>query len=298
MKEILKSNNKNNKKEKNEYYILFNYILYQNNKRNKNKNMFNNNIFPKEQMNKEKPIIIEHFIKEENDNEIDFLNLNNIESKSSHDSKKYYNLDFQFKDKNYQKRFSISSKNSRINLSSIINEIYYKKNLNKRVNSACQIENKFNFIVSNDDENNNFIFFNKNINEIIKKTKNEKINLVLYPKKKLQKIKNRHNVNKKKERNILFKNNDISGAKYKTIKLRFKKNRSESFFFREPNDMNQRNRFIKLKKDLNEEANKINNMKSEFFKGPLYNKFNKIDKIEDLRLKNSLKRPRSVLLSS
>ena len=244
MKEILKSNNKNNKKEKNEYYILFNYILYQNNKRNKNKNMFNNNIFPKEQMNKEKPIIIEHFIKEENDNEIDFLNLN------------------------------------------------------KRVNSACQIENKFNFIVSNDDENNNFIFFNKNINEIIKKTKNEKINLVLYPKKKLQKIENRHNVNKKKERNILFKNNDISGAKYKTIKLRFKKNRSESFFFREPNDMNQRNRFIKLKKDLNEEANKINNMKSEFFKGPLYNKFNKIDKIEDLRLKNSLKRPRSVLLSS
>ena len=61
--------------------------------------------------------------------------------------------------------------------------------------------------------------------------------------------------------------------------------------------MNQRIRFIKLKKDLSEEANKINNMFSEFFKSPLYNKFNKIDKIEDLKLKNSLKRPRSVLSS-
>ena len=38
-------------------------------------------------------------------------------------------------------------------------------------------------------------------------------------------------------------------------------------------------------------------MISEFFKGPLFNKFNKIDKIEDLKLKNSLKRPRSVLSS-
>ena len=47
-----------------------------------------------------------------------------------------------------------------------------------------------------------------------------------------------------------------------------------------------------MKKDLTEEKNKINNMISEFFKGPLFNKFNKIDKIEDLKLKNSLKRPK------
>ena len=61
--------------------------------------------------------------------------------------------------------------------------------------------------------------------------------------------------------------------------------------------MSQRNRFNKLKKDLTEEDKKINNMFSQFFKNPLFNKFNKIDRIEDLRLKNSLKRPRSVLSS-
>ena len=59
--------------------------------------------------------------------------------------------------------------------------------------------------------------------------------------------------------------------------------------------MSQRNRFNKIKKELNQETIKINNMISEFFKGPLYNKFNKIDKIEDLKLRNLLKRPRSSL---
>ena len=34
---------------------------------------------------------------------------------------------------------------------------------------------------------------------------------------------------------------------------------------------------------------------SEFFKGPLFNKFNKTDKIEDLKLKNMLQRPKSSL---
>ena len=80
-----------------------------------------------------------------------------------------------------------------------------------------------------------------------------------------------------------------------------KKTRNNSCFFENKkvlkisNDMSQRNRFNKMKKDLTEEKNKINNMISEFFKGPLFNKFNKIDKIEDLKLKNSLKRPKSAL---
>ena len=80
-----------------------------------------------------------------------------------------------------------------------------------------------------------------------------------------------------------------------------KRMRNNSCFFENvkllkvSNDMNQRNRFNKMKKDLTEEKNKINNMISEFFKGPLFSKFNKTDKIEDLKLKNSLKRPRSAL---
>ena len=249
----------------------------------------------KEILNKEKPIVIEHFIKEENDNENDFINYNYIESKNSYNSKKNYNLDLKIKDKSYRKRFSFSSKNSRINLSSIINEIHQTKNFNKKIDSACQIENKFNFIVGNDD-NNNFLFFNKKIQENIKSIKKEKLNLVLFPIKKLYKIEN-ENI---KRRNILFKNNSNNNndnAKYKSKKFQFIKKRSKSSFFRETNDMNQRIRFIKLKKDLSEEANKINNMFSEFFKSPLYNKFNKKDKIEDLKLKKSLKRPRSVFFS-
>ena len=75
--------------------------------------------------------------------------------------------------------------------------------------------------------------------------------------------------------------------------------KSKSSFYenikKESNDMSQRNRFNKIKKELNQETIKINNMISEFFKGPLYNKFNKIDKIEDLKLRNLLKRPRSSL---
>ena len=300
MKELLKSRIK--KKEKNEFYKLFNYILYQNNNRNKNRNAFNNNIILKEILNKEKPIVIEHFIKEENYNDNDFINFNNNNNgiinnyKNFNNSKKNYNLDLKIKNKTHQKRYSFSSKNSRINLSSIINEIHQTKNFNKKIDSACQIENKFNFIVGNDDDNNNFLFFNKKIQENIKSIKKEKLNLVLFPIKKLYKIEN-ENI---KRRNILFKNNSNNNndnAKYKSKKFQFIKKRSKSSFFRETNDMNQRIRFVKLKKDLSEEANKINNMFSEFFKSPLYNKFNKIDKIEDLKLKNSLKRPRSVLSS-
>ena len=296
MKEILKSRIK--KKEKYETYKLFNYILYQNNKRNKNSNTFNNNMIFKEILNKEKPIVIEHFIKEENDNENDFINYNYIESKNSYNSKKNYNLDLKIKDKSYRKRFSFSSKNSRINLSSIINEIHHKNNFDKRIDSACQIENKYNFIIGNNDETNNFLFFNKKIQENIKRKKNEKLNLVLFPIKRLYKI---HNENIK-TRNILSKRNNNNNknndnAMYKSKKFQFIKKRSKSSFFREANDMNQRIRFIKLKKDLAEEADKINNMFSEFFKSPLYNKFNKKDKIEDLKLKKSLKRPRSVFFS-
>ena len=295
MKEFLESRNK--KKEKNESYKLFNYILYENNKINKNRNIFNNNnIILKEILSKEKPIVIEHFIKEENDNENDYLIYNNNENKSSIDSKNYY--------KNYQKRYSYSSKNSRINLSSLINEIHHKTNLKKRIGSARQINNKFNFVLSNEHENNNFLFFNQKIKENIKKKKNEKFNLVLFPIKKLYKIP-KENINiKKKSRKIILSKNNINnninnniGNNYKSRKFQFKKKRSKPSFFREPNDMSQRTRFNKLKKDLTEEANKINNMFSQFFKNPLFNKFNKIDRIEDLRLKNSLKRPRSVLSS-
>jgi len=290
IKKLKKKLNKNN-------YRLFQYILYQQNK-NKINNYFslNNNSIFKDKSFREKPIVIEHFINKENDKEYDYIYLNNINNKSSY-SKKYYNLDFNFKDKNYISRNSISSKNSRINLSSLLSEIYYKKNFNKE--GILQNENNINLALSNDYENNDFLFFNKNIHELVKKSnKKNKFNFGLFPKRRFNKLSNRKNlineINKKETLNI---NQD-----YKKRQFMFgKKMRNNSCFFENKktlkisNDMSQRNRFNKMKKDLTEEKNKINNMISEFFKGPLYNKFNKIDKIEDLKLKNSLKRPKSAL---
>ena len=288
------------KKQNNNYYRLFQYILFQQNK-NKNNNYFYIN---KDKSFKEKPIVIEHFINKENDKEYDFIYLNNINNKSSY-SKKYYNLDFDFKDKNYLSRNSISSKNSRINLSSLLSEIYYKKNFNKE--GILQNENNINIALSNDIENNDFLFFNKNIHELVKKTNKKKhINFGLFPKRKFNKLSNKKNlmqeINKKEKINSLSYNKLNINKDYKKRKFMFgKKTRNNSCFFENKkvlkisNDMSQRNRFNKMKKDLTEEKNKINNMISEFFKGPLFNKFNKIDKIEDLKLKNSLKRPKSAL---
>jgi hypothetical protein len=236
---------------------------------------------------KEKPIIVEHFINKEENNDLDILYQND---KSSN---KY---------KNYISRNSISSKNSKINLSSLISEMYYKKNFNKGIDSIWKNESKskINFCINNEDEKNNYLFINKNIHDILNKTHyKSKLNLVFFPKRILN---NRHfNKNNKKEKKKSLSNDGKYYNKI-NIKLKFKyKNmiKSKSSFYenikKESNDMSQRNRFNKIKKELNQETIKINNMISEFFKGPLYNKFNKIDKIEDLKLKNSLKRPKSAL---
>ena len=116
----------------------------------------------------------------------------------------------------------------------------------------------------------------------------------MFPKRKYNKLsKKAENVkkNNKIEKEKCLSNNIL----FQKRQFKFKKGiESKSSFF-EINDMSQRNRFNRMKKDLNEESNKINNMISEFFKGPLYNKFNKKDRIEDLKLKNQLKRPRSAL---
>ena len=292
-----------NMKGKNNNFKLFHYILYQQNKLKKNLGcnsfLLNNKPTFNEELIKEKPIVIEHFINKENDNENDLFYFNN---KSSY-SKKYYNLDYRLKDNNnYMSRNSISSKNSRINLSSLISEMYYKKNFNKGIDSIWKNESKskINFCINNEDEKNNYLFINKNIHDILNKTHyKSKLNLVFFPKRILN---NRHfNKNSKKEKKKSLSNDGKYYNKI-NIKLKFKyKNmiKSKSSFYenikKESNDMSQRNRFNKIKKELNQETIKINNMISEFFKGPLYNKFNKIDKIEDLKLRNLLKRPRSSL---
>ena len=64
-----------------ENYKLFNYILYKINKINRRNN---NNRFFNEELNKQKPIIIEHFINKKYDYNYNFIFLNNINNKSFH----------------------------------------------------------------------------------------------------------------------------------------------------------------------------------------------------------------------
>ena len=305
-------------KKKPNYYKLFQYLLYEQNNinkiRNKNYNIKrNNNFFSDEISNEEKPILIEHFINKENDNEdYNFIYLNNnIDNKYSFNSKKYYNLDFNAKDKNYLSRNSFSSKNSKINLSSLLSEICYKKNINQEVDKNFKKKSNDNFANFINENENNFLFFNKNINEFFIKTKNKKnFNFAFFPKVKT-KISNYKKLLKNNEDSKNEKNNNSNQLSQKYInpikinnqkKNKYKKKiRSISVchqrerLHKDFNDMSQRNRFKKLKNDLKEETNKINNMMSEFFKGPLFNKFNKTDKIEDLKLKNMLQRPKSSL---
>ena len=282
-----------------ENYKLFNYILYQQNKINRRNN---NNRFFNEELNKQKPIIIEHFINKEYDYDYNFIFLNNINNKSFH-SKKYFNLDFKIKDKTYMNntsKNSFSSKNSKNNLSSLLSDIYYKRNYNKILDGI--------WIKESNNDSSNLLFFNKSINEIAKRkdldNKNN-LDLALVPKRMINQLtinKKYMNEYDKKEAKYKLAKGSLRGNKYKKKKIIFdNKMRCNSCLFhnkkllKASNDMDQRNRFSKLKSDLTDEKNKIKKMFKEFFKDPIFNKFNKLDRIEDVKLKNSLKRPRSSL---
>ena len=86
---------------------------------------------------------------------------------------------------------------------------------------------------------------------------------------------------------------------FKNDKFFYKRNKNKYFFKKELvnkqfNDMSQRNRFNKMKKELSEETIKINNMISDFFKNPLYKKFNKKRIVLD-KQKYFYSRPKSAL---
>ena len=306
MKKLKMQIKKEDKKEI-DYYKLFNYILYQQNKRNRYNNNSNNRLFFGE-FSKEKPIIIEHFVNMDYDNDYNYISLNNINDKSFR-SKKYYSLDFKFKDRNHMNnisKYSISSKNSKINLSSFLSDIHYKKNFNKVIEGIWNKENNNYALNNSTNESINNISINKNtISEITKRKHNKnKIGLALVPKRIINRLSNDKkylNEYYKKESNKLT-NYGLRRNKFKKKKLVFEnKMRNNSSLFnnrillKSSNDMDQRNRFNKLKIELNEERNKINKMFSEFFKESLFNKFNKIDRIKDLKFKSTLRRARSTL---
>ena len=123
------------------------------------------------------------------------------------------------------------------------------------------------------------------------KLRKEYLNKIKYPndisnKKKKNTIRNR--INYKNTSDILSLSHFYEN-KNKINESLFKKNKIY-------NDMKQINRFRQIKKELSEERVKINNMMSEFFKNPLYNKYNHKELLlELLKQKNHINRPRNAL---
>ena len=189
------------------------------------------------------------------------------------------------------------------------NYIYKRKSLNSSLNYDNNSLSLYYYKNNNNNNNNDILskrkyFSNKKIRE------KRDINLFLVPKRILNRIndKNIFYIENKK----LFKNsissNELSKRNYKdslTTKRNKKVINKDTIFdhknklFKKENqfnDMNQINRFRKIRKDLSEERIKINNMMSEFFKNPLFIKFNHKDIILDInKQKNALNRPKSAM---
>ena len=198
-----------------------------------------------------------------------------------------------------------NSFNKRINNKNINNYIYKRKSLNSSLNYDS---NSLSFYYYNNNNNNNDILSKTKYNFSNKKINNKRdINLFLVPKRILNRI-NDKNIFYIENKNFIKNSvsiNELSKRNYKdslTTKRNKKINKDIIFghnnkLFKknnEFNDMNQINRFRKIKKDLSEERIKINNMMSEFFKNPLFIKYNHKEIILDInKKKNPLNRPKS-----
>lgn len=205
---------------------------------------------------------------------------------------------------------------------SVKNNSFNKGINNKNKNNYIYKRKSLNSSLNYDNNSLSFYYYKNNNNDISSKIKynfsnkkiNEKkdINLFLIPKRILDKINDKKNFFIENQK--VFKNsistNELSKRNYKdsiTTKRNKKiinkdiifsiNNKYNSKLFKknnEFNDMNQINRFRKIKKDLSEERIKINNMMSEFFKNPLFIKFNHKEIILDInKKKNALNRPKS-----
>ena len=207
-------------------------------------------------------------------------------------------------DLNYYKKF--------FNNKEIFNNLYNQKNKNFSFNHEDNATRLFyNFNRANDISN--FLTKTKHIKKAIHKND---FNIILAPKNKKNILNNKNSVfihDKKTIHNSTTSNEIIKEnfyidklskySKYdyifKNDKFFYKRNKNKYFFKKELvnkqfNDMSQRNRFNKMKKELSEETIKINNMISDFFKNPLYKKFNKKRIVLD-KQKYFYSRPKSAL---
>ena len=311
-----------------QYFKLFQFLFEHNEKYRKNQNeeksLYDN--YGHKYYNK--PIIIEHYIKEDTSftNNSKMTNLNSklkdefgsnfnceLNNSKSNDGK----LNNEYLDENNKKVFvyrklDSSTQKSKINSYTIRNRSWSSKNINKskkKLRKSQAIHSSLIF-----DDNKKHFYFNKSNNNLLDKkpfystnlkgNKNN-INLYLMPKRISQKLRNEY-INKIKHKNDNKKNRIRSATinKNTTDKLSLSifyeyKNKMNESLVKDKNtynDMKQINRFRQIKKELSEERAKINNMMSEFFKHPLYNKFNHKDSIlEMLKQKNHINRPRSAI---
>ena len=223
---------------------------------------------------------------------------------------------------------NITPKNSELQLLSLSNNSFCKRyllNIKDKYNSMIK-RKSFNSSLSYDNNNISFLFIKNKNNEIVQNKKynstknlkqNNTLNIYLLPRRIKKRISNKNiflHGNKKTKRSTISSNEitkrnekDTTKAISSKITKNFNKkvspfnisNKNNSKLYkvkREFNDMNQINRFRQLKKDLIEERIKINNMMSEFFKNPLFIKYNHKEIILDIiKQKNNLTRPKSAL---
>ena len=313
---------KENEKNKNNFININSF----NEKKN---NYINNNKPIKIEHYKQKDDLIEK-INGKKDKDADIgINYNATFTRSKSNDHKSYSHEFNFgiNDKNVISRNpTVSSAKKLMNLNQ--NDLnYYKKFFNNKeiFNNLYNKKNKNFSFIHDDNATRLFYNFNRtndNINFLTKtkhikraKHKND-FNIILAPKNKKNILNNKNTAfihDKKTIHNSTTSNEIIKenfyidklskNPKYEYIfkkdKFSYKRNKNKNFFKKELvnkqfNDMSQRNRFNKMKKELSEETIKINNMISDFFKNPLYNIFNK-KRIALDKQKYYYSRPKSAL---
>ena len=272
----------------NKYFKLFK-LLYEENQKNRKKNIKkridknNCNILDEKEIYDEnkkiKPITIEHYINGDksfinNNSELtrskSYRNLSNINDFHYLDNnifdidlnplKNKYSYKKIFNFKKYDQKFFLNYFNSSLNYKDILFDSFKKNNNNKNDLNLCLITKRQKHNINNNIKNNNKDILKRNMSS--NELKNKKKSLNLFKKTSFPEF----------IYNKSFKNN-----------INF-------------NDMMQINRFRHCRKELSEERIKINNMMAEFFKNPLFNKYNHKEIILDIyKQKNLLTRPKSAL---
>lgn len=312
-------------KNKHKYFKLYQLLFVHNQKFRKKQ--YNEEISDSGLENFKKPIVVEHYVKSNtsltnnNNSKLsavntktknDFLSKYNIDlndSKIITEQMNKENTDTNKKKISIYKKIEFSMKKTRIHSYVFRNRSYYKRIISDKGNENVKNNNSaikpiINTKLYLKKKTNRTSLDKASLNLTNNRNNKNSINLSLVPKRlseKVQKeffykVRQYRNTNNK-NRKLTFNSNIL--RKNTTDKLSFSffshENKQKDIFGNNRqifNDMKQINRFRQIKKDLFEENIKIKNMMSDFFKGPLYKKYNNKEAIlELLKQKNHIRRP-------